>query len=191
MQFSFSGNNNSMQPMGQIPIATKTVSPRIGSIILLVVAAIFIAIGVFSIFRGDQTKNWPTVTGQVINSYLSNTMSNNNNSSRDYNVTVKYTVNGSEYTTHYTSSTSPTYGKEVAVRYDPNKPSNADIGEVGFFGWIFVAVGGVLALVAIILFVTLKGKDQRTKAYNQASPALDVKNDTTPPAIPNPPQFGA
>jgi hypothetical protein len=161
MQFSFSTNNNFMRPVGQMPSNAKKLSPKVGALITLALCLIFMAIGVFSMIRGDQTKNWPTVSGQVSSSHLSATsVSNNNNDSISYDVTAKYTVNGKTYTTGYTKSTSPVLGEEVKIKYDPNNPADAQIGDAAFMSWIFFAIGAVLAIVSVVMLVKARSSKQ-------------------------------
>ena len=72
-----------------------------------------------------------------------------------YIVTVKYTVDGKEYTSRL-NSYDPSYkvGGEVAIKYDPKDPTKLTSG-FGFGIYIMIA-GGVILL--LVIFVTIKEK---------------------------------
>ena len=72
-----------------------------------------------------------------------------------YITTVKYTVDGKEYTTELNSH-APSYkvGGEVKIKYDPNDPSKITSG----FGiGIYLMIAGAVILL-LILFLTIKQK---------------------------------
>ena len=70
-------------------------------------------------------------------------------------VTVKYTVDGKEYT-RALDSDAPDYavGKEIEVQVDPNDPGK--VTSSPFFGILLMVVGG--ALLVFIIFITVKQK---------------------------------
>lgn len=52
-------------------------------------------------------------------------------------------------------------GEKCEVRYDPNNPSDAEVGKAGkWLGWVFVAAGVAVILIAgLVLYFALKHKE--------------------------------
>ena len=77
-------------------------------------------------------------------------------------VTIKYSVDGKEYTRKLDSD-SPSYqvGGEVEVRYDPKNPGT--VHSTPIFGYIIMAIGGVILIFVIVMTVKEKSSVKQLK----------------------------
>ena len=94
-----------------------------------------------------------------------------------YVVTVKYTVDGREYTSRL-DSYDPSYkiGGEVAVKYDPKDPSKINPGSG--FGVYIMIVGAVI--LVLVVFLTVKNNvsvKKLKKEYGETTYAPSEKGD--------------
>ena len=125
----------------------------LGAIIAIVLGIACVGFGVYSQFF--QTKGFEETTATITKieenwrGYNEETMEDE----YDYDVYVKYTVDGKEYEGKAdTYDGSYVEGKEITVFYNPSNP--ADIhGDSGFLGIIMIAAGAVLAIAGVIMLV--------------------------------------
>ena len=125
----------------------------LGSIIALVIGIALVGIGIYVQFF--QTKGFKETTATITKieetwrGYNDETMEDE----YDYEVYVKYTVDGKEYEGKAdTYDGSYAEGKEITVFYDPSNP--ADIhGDSGFLGFVMIGIGAVMVVAGAFLLV--------------------------------------
>ena len=122
-------------------------------IVAAVIAALALTFGVYLTFF--QSSGYVDGTATIVSieedpDYIPDPDKKND---VQYITTVKYTVDGKEYTTKL-DSYSPSYkvGSEVKIKYDPNDPTKLTSG----FGFgIYLLIAGA-AILLLILFLTIK-----------------------------------
>jgi hypothetical protein len=124
-------------------------------IFVAILAVIALAFGAYSTFF--RSAGFVDGTATIISieedpDYIPDPDASND---KQYITTVKYTVEGKEYTTKL-NSYDPSYkvGGDVKIKYDPNDPSKLTSG----FGFgIYLMIAGA-AILLLILFLTIKKK---------------------------------
>lgn len=130
----------------------RVTNNRYANIILFIAGVVLIAFGVFSLFDGEKTKNWPSVQGitQDVDSNVS--YDSEGNSKTDYRYVVVYTVDGQSYRKSSTSSSYVNNGESQQVLYNPENPNDTRIGSTGgWTGWITIALGGASIVIGVVL----------------------------------------
>ena len=124
-------------------------------ILAAIIAVIALGVGIWMTFF--QSAGFEKTTATIVSitedpDYIPDPNSAND---KQYIVTIKYTVDGKDYT-RVLDSYSPSYqvGGEVEVQYDPKDPSTVHSSSI--FGIVIMAIGGVILLV--IIFTTIKSK---------------------------------
>lgn len=125
----------------------------LGAIIAIVLGLACVGFGVYTQFF--QTKGFEETTATITKieenwrGYNEETMEDE----YDYDVYVKYTVDGKEYEGKAdTYDGSYVEGKEITVFYNPSNP--ADIhGDSGILGIIMIAAGAVLTIAGVIMLI--------------------------------------
>lgn len=131
-------------------------------IFALILGILVVGLGVYLSFI--QSAGYEKATATIISieedpNYIPDTQTEND---KQYVVTVKYTVDGKDYTRVLDSySSSYEVGKEVEVRYNPKDPGTVHSSPV--FGYVFMAIGGVIVIIAIIWTVLEKTSAKRLK----------------------------
>lgn len=144
MSFAYSG----------VPVPRRSPS---GVIFLLVGVVTFIGLAVAAVLVGvsEQRKaDWPVTDGTVVDVVERQSTRRDNDGDRRTSTTwapvVTYTVEGKDY--QFTSSTStssiPTVGDTVQVRYNPDSPSEAGLAQ-GLM-WVVFMLGGMAVLFLVI-----------------------------------------
>lgn len=136
----------------------------VGSLIfLLLFGGVFAGAGFFAINSSRIDSNWQRTSGEVIDS-----SSRVSDGSTTYTPVVKYSVNGQEYqtTSSFSSSFAPAIGEKREVAYNPVQPSQAKIVEgagTTWWLWLFPVIGvGILVIAPISFIRSLK----RSSAIN-------------------------
>ena len=119
-------------------------------IIILLFALGVLAVGVWIGFI--KSSGYVKIKGIIISVRAEERTDNEHHTYTDYYPTVKYTVDGKEYTGALDLSGSNAIGAEIDIQYDPADPSKVHSYSPVHFIACFV-VGGLLLLLAIILFV--------------------------------------
>ena len=124
-------------------------------IVAAIVALAALAFGVYSTFFQSAGFVDGTATIVSIEEDPDDIPDPDASNDKQYITTVKYTVEGKEYTTKL-NSYDPSYkvGGDVKIKYDPNDPSKLTSG----FGFgIYLMIAGA-AILLLILFLTIKKK---------------------------------
>ncbi len=122
------------------------------SIILIVLALAILFVGVYLGFI--KSHGYVKSTGVVVSLREVESLDTDNDVVIDYYPTVKFNVDGKEYTGELDISTSPSaVGTEVKIQYDPEDPSKVNSYSPGIVTYIFV-VG--IALLAFAVFKIVK-----------------------------------
>ena len=120
-------------------------------IFALILAVIALGAGVYISFFQSAGFEKTTATIISIEDDPDYTPNHDDPNDRQRIVTIKYTVDGKDYTRKLDSD-SPDYsvGKEVEVRYDPKNPGT--VHSTPIFGYVFMGIGGVI-IVAVIIWI--------------------------------------
>ena len=115
----------------------------------LALALIAIAAGVYLTFF--HSKGFEKTTAEIVSIEEQEKIFEDDDT--EYDVTVRYTVNGTEYTEKL-GSYSPSYkvGKTITVLYDPNDPSVVHSGN-GFGIYVLIAGAVILAIVLASIII--------------------------------------
>lgn len=84
---------------------------------------------------------------------------------------VQYSVDGKKYeadTNLYSSTMS--LGDELAVRYNPNNPSEIFLSDYDFLGYVFYGLGGLFTLLGIIFLLISYAKKSKFKLSEYGIP---------------------
>lgn len=137
----------------------KGIGVRILAVILAVIA---LGAGIYISFFQSAGFEKTTATIVSIEDDPDYVPDPNNANDRQRIVTIKYSVDGKEYTRKLDSD-SPSYqvGGEVEVRYDPKNPGT--VHSTPIFGYIFMAIGGVILLFVIVTAVKEKSSVKQLK----------------------------
>ena len=119
-------------------------------IIILLMALVALAVGVYYGFI--KSRGYVKSKGIIISVKAVETKDNEKHTYTHYYPTVKYTVDGKEYTGALDLEGPNAIGAEIDIQYDPADPSKVHSYSPGTVIACFV-VGGLLLLLAIILFV--------------------------------------
>ena len=119
-------------------------------IILLLLALVALAAGVYIGFI--KSGGYVKTKGVILSVRAEERTDNEHHTYTDYYPTVKYTVDGKEYIGALDLSGPNAIGAEIDIQYDPADPSKVHSYSPGTVIACFV-VGGLLLLLAIILFV--------------------------------------
>ena len=137
----------------------KNGNPKIAVYILAFMAFIFSSVGgAFLYYSSDFVANATEVSGIVVDVTV-----NRNDGSTTYKPTVSYVDMNGVKQTGQTFLSSSTYnfprGSKINILYDPRDPSSIRINSwFGLWGFpsIFLGVGLLLAVIAIIVALNLK-----------------------------------
>lgn len=143
----------------------KRTSFGIGTLIfLLLFGAIFIGVSLLFIKDDFRSRGWPATDG-VISSVRQSRDSDGNTM---YTPTVSYTVNGENYTTtpSYSSSTNYTVGNKQTVHYNPATPSEGVLrtSGAGLLVYMFPIIGLAVIIVGIVSFVRDRRRSRQINA---------------------------
>ena len=119
-------------------------------IIILLMALVALAVGVYYGFI--KSRGYVKSKGIIISVKAVETKDNEKHTYTHYYPTVKYTVDDKEYTGALDLEGPNAIGAEIDIQYDPADPSKVHSYSPGTVIACFV-VGGLLLLLAIILFV--------------------------------------
>ncbi len=119
-------------------------------IILLLFALVALAVGVY--FGFIKSSGYVKTKGIILSVRAEERTDNEHHTYTDYYPTVKYTVDGKEYTGALDLPGPNAIGAEIDIQYDPAEPSKVHSYSPKSVIACFV-VGGLLLLLAIILFV--------------------------------------
>ena len=119
-------------------------------IILLLLALVALAAGVYIGFI--KSGGYVKTKGIILSVRAEERTDNEHHTYTDYYPTVKYTVDGKEYTGALDLPDPNAIGAEIDIQYDPAEPSKVHSYSPKSVIACFV-VGGLLLLLAIILFV--------------------------------------
>ena len=136
----------------------KSGGKNVIEIIILLMAIVALAVGVYYGFI--KSRGYVKSKGIIISVKAVETKDNEKHTYTHYYPTVKYTVDGKEYTGALDLEGPNAIGAEIDIQYDPADPSKVHSYSPGTVIACFV-VGGLLLLLAIILFVRV--------AHNQES----------------------
>ncbi|MBC2711526.1 MAG: DUF3592 domain-containing protein [Desulfosarcina sp.] len=149
--------------------------------------------GVNALINGYESRNWPTVQGQISNSYVDRqhkSRPGTTGSSIRYvaRIGYEYTINGKTYYCDTIGFGKSEYGsqkrskalkyleqypkgKPVTVYYDPADPHNAVL-KAGITGgaMLIMAMGLLFMIVGAASFIALRNHRRRQSAYGQPSP---------------------
>lgn len=131
-------------------------------VLALVLAVVALGAGVYISFF--QSAGFQKTTATIVSikedpNYVPDPQTEND---KQYIVTIKYTVDGKDYTGVLDSYSSDyKVGKEVEVRYDPKNPGT--VHSSPFFGYVLTAIGGAVLLFVIIWTVKEKSAVKRLK----------------------------
>lgn len=145
------------------PLGGKKRPGIFGTVVGMIVGIIFMLIPMFggklTGISNMTAKTSATVVSVGAPSYSSSSSNSNRSSSPSCPMTVKYSVDGKEYTQQSSISSSSqcsmTAGETITIDYDPNKPGSwaYDTKTIGIIFWVFF-VAGVFALISsIVTFV--------------------------------------
>lgn len=134
-----------------------------GSLIAIILGCVFVfgqgLLGNFLGFNKMTGETTATVVSVGAATATTNTTnSDNTSSSASCPMTVKYSVNGQEYTNQSSASSSSQCslapGQTVTVNYDPNNPGAwvYDLGTIKMLFGIFPLAGGLIALSGLFTF---------------------------------------
>ncbi len=138
---------------------TNKSNPKVAVYILAFMAFIFTAVGgAFLYFANEFNDKAVSTTGWVVNVSI-----NYNDGSTTYKPTISYMDENGIKQTGQTFLSSSTYnfprGAEVEILYDPSDPSSIRMNSwfaLWAFPIIFLGVGILLAVIALIVALTLK-----------------------------------
>lgn len=137
-------------------------------IFALVLGVIALGVGVYISFF--QSAGFETTKATIVSidddpNYIPDPQKEND---KQQIATIKYTVNGKEYTRQLDSfSPDFTVGKEVEVRYDPKDPGT--VHSSPFFGYILTGIG-----CALLLFVIVWTVKEKTAVKQLTVPGADT-----------------
>lgn len=126
----------------------------VGSLIfLLLFGAVFAGAGFFAINSSKVDPNWTRISGEVVDS-----SSRISDGSTTYTAVVKYSVNGQEYqtTSSFSSSFAPTIGEKREIAYNPSQPNQAKVVEgagATWWLWLFPIIGVAILIIAPVSFI--------------------------------------
>ncbi len=120
--------------------------------LLFLVTGIGLIIWFFVSGGGPYSKYTEHVTGKVYN--CEQTIESIGESYYEYEGTVKYTVDGKDYSADYVIFGSDYYndGESVELIYEPGNPSKVVTADQGKNQFLWVVIGGVAILLSIVLF---------------------------------------
>lgn len=130
------------------------------TLVLLIVAAIFLLIGInfFSIGTAIQVKNWNfKKTAVQTEGTITDIIRYRSNSDDSYSheVYVSFTVRGVEFEGRINEWNSGMYkGQPITIYYDPDNPWNFQT-DTSTALWILIAIGFVFLVVAIVAIIKL------------------------------------
>jgi hypothetical protein len=152
------------------------------TIAFLLAGIVILYFGLDALLKGYESQKWPTVNGQISNSYIDRRNETHNGRSSISYVAIlgyKYRVNGknyycdkiiigkSKYSSQKRSKTLkylelyPT-GKPVMVYYDPGDPHNAVLkSRISGGALLLIVFGFLFILVGVISFLTLRRQRRR------------------------------
>ena len=128
-----------------------------GVIVMVIVSLCFIVFGIFLVTRKD-TKT-ATVTGKIKSQTCTT------DKPPVCSGSIEYIVNGQTYTINGTWGTGRAIDQPENVRYDPAKPSDGANGmsdKKG--GWLILACGGILMLLAYLIYIFFSNLSNNAKA---------------------------
>ncbi len=155
--------------------------------LITILAGIFlIAFGSVSVNKHMSVRNWPESTATIIdyeesiekssrNNTSSNDISISNSSSytKMYAPVVKYRVDGKEYigTASSKSSTKPKVNSAIAIKYNPDSPSQFITNRsLYLICGVLMLAGGILSIVfAIVFYIKSRKRSQNINKLIQSN----------------------
>lgn len=130
-------------------MASTQLAPLLAGGIGILLGLVFITIGWL---RGRMVRGWTSTTGMIVNRdgtttglpALYPTFAWRDQHGQDH-----------QHTSIVRASLGPKPGQQVTVLYDPDEPSRGIIDSAVQSGRIFLAIGGVIAVLAIVLSSSL------------------------------------
>lgn len=172
-QFGIGNNNSNYQPRNNNNLQ---IGRKGGGWVALVIGLLVVAGGVFSLYDGEQTKDWPATTGQIQEVRSQQRYDSDGRSRTEYDYSVMYTVNDSKYSSRESSQSYVTNGQTVKLTYNPANPNDSRIGGSStWVGWIIIAVGAGLVGVGIFMLM------RKSNAASIATSTTPESASLTPP----------
>jgi hypothetical protein len=162
------------------------------SIIVVILGTILCLFALSAYSAGNAAKEWPTVTGKIVQSYVTESTTEEGSAFYAPHVMYNYTVNRvGYYSTQITpfnkGFSNPSYasemvakypvGQTVVVMYEPGHPENSLLeSDPGIYADLFMIAGlAIIALGVMLAIIALTSKNPRQDNSDQ-----DGEDDSDP-----------